>query len=86
MCLAVPGRIVSLVTGEDTMLREGRVDFGGVIKSVSLACTPEAAIGDFVLVHAGLAITTVDAGEARRVFEYLREIEALEPAAGGKPA
>jgi hydrogenase expression/formation protein HypC len=78
MCLAVPGEIVS-VTGED-LGRMGRVSFGGVVKEVSLACLPEARIGDFVLVHAGVALQTVDAEEAERVFTYLREMEELADA------
>ena len=77
MCLAVPGRVVS-ISGEDPVSRMGRVDFGGVQKQVSLAFVPEAREGDYVLVHVGFAITRVDEEEARKVFEYLEEIDALE--------
>jgi hydrogenase expression/formation protein HypC len=77
MCLAVPGRVVS-VSGEDPVFRTGRVDFGGVQKQVSLAFVPEAREGDYVLVHVGFAITRVDEEEARKVFDYLEEIDALE--------
>jgi len=78
VCLAVPGRVIS-VTEEDGLLRRGTVDFGGVTKEVSLACVPEAAVGQYVLVHVGLAIGTIDEAEARRVFEYLDAIgEVLE--------
>jgi hydrogenase expression/formation protein HypC len=77
MCLAVPGRVVS-VAGEDPVLRTGRVDFGGVEKQVSLAFVPEAREGDYVLVHVGFAISRVDEEEAQKVFEYLKEIDALE--------
>jgi len=77
MCLAVPGRVVS-VSGEDPVFRTGRVDFGGVQKQVSLAFVPEAREGDYVLVHVGFAITRVDEEEARKVFDYLKEIDALE--------
>jgi hydrogenase expression/formation protein HypC len=77
MCLAVPGRVVS-VAGEDPVLRTGRVDFGGVEKQVSLAFVPEAREGDYVLVHVGFAISRVDEAEAQKVFEYLKEIDALE--------
>jgi hydrogenase expression/formation protein HypC len=77
MCLAVPGRVVSVV-GEDPVLRTGRVDFGGVEKQVSLAFVPEAREGDYVLVHVGFAISRVDEAEAQKVFEYLKEIDALE--------
>jgi hydrogenase expression/formation protein HypC len=81
MCLAVPGRVVS-VTEEGGDLREGRVDFGGVVKSVSLAFVPEADVGDYVLVHVGFAITRVDEAEASRVFEYLGQLGALDAELG----
>lgn len=70
MCLAVPGRILS-VEGNDPLLRSGRVDFAGVVKDVNLAFVPEAAIGDYVLVHVGIALQVIDEAEARQVFEYL---------------
>ena len=76
MCLAVPGRIVSL-SGVEPLSRSGLVDFGGVFKEVSMAFAPEAGVGDYVLVHVGFAITRIDEEEARKVFEHLREIDAL---------
>ncbi len=79
MCLAVPGKILS-TSGDDELTRIGRVDFGGVIKAVNLAYAPEARIGDYVLVHVGFAISVIDAHEANRVFEYLREIDEIEQA------
>lgn len=80
MCLAVPGRLIS-IDGDDPLTRQGRVDFGGVIKSVNLAYVPEVQEQDYVLVHVGFAIAVVDPREAERVFEYLRtlEQEADEP-------
>jgi len=77
MCLAIPGRIET-VSGADLLNRTAVVDFGGVKKQVSLACLPEAGVGQYVLVHAGLAINTVDEEEAARVFELLREVGELE--------
>lgn len=74
MCLAVPGRLIS-IDGDDPLTRQGRVDFGGVIKSVNLAYVPEVQEQDYVLVHVGFAITVVDPREAERVFEYLRTLE-----------
>jgi len=82
MCLAVPGRIVS-IDGDDPLLRSGRVDFAGVVKRVNLAYVPEARIGDYVLVHVGFALNVIDEGEAQQVFEYLRgmgELAELESA------
>lgn len=73
MCLAVPGRLIEL-RGDDPLTRTGRVDFAGVRKEVNLAYTPEARVGDYVLVHVGFAIGVVDPEEAKRVFEYLDEI------------
>lgn len=77
MCLAVPGKVLSVV-GDDPVLRAGRVDFGGIVKDVNLAFVPEASVGDYVLVHVGVAIARVDEDEARRVFEHLQEIAAIE--------
>jgi hydrogenase expression/formation protein HypC len=76
MCLAVPGRVLSLV-GDDPLMRVGRVDFGGLVKEINLAFTPEASVGDHVLVHVGFALTVIDEEEAARVFEHLREIGEL---------
>ena len=75
MCLAVPGKIIS-VSGED-LARQARVDFGGVLKEVNLAYLPEAQIGDYVLVHVGFAISVVDEEEAGKVFGYLRQMGEL---------
>ncbi len=76
MCLAVPGKIVSLSEG-DPLLRTGKVSFGGVLKEVSLAYVPEAKVGDYVIVHVGFALSIVDEAEANQVFEYLKQMEDL---------
>lgn len=73
MCLAIPGQIIE-ITGADPLTRMARISFAGVIKEASLAYTPEAAPGDYVLVHAGFALNTVDEAEAQRTLELLREI------------
>lgn len=77
MCLAVPGRVLS-VSGDGELSRVGRIDFGGVVKETSLIYVPEAKPGDYVLVHVGFAIAVIDELEAARVFELLRQLE--EPA------
>ena len=77
MCLAVPGKILSL-SGNEPLERMGRVSFGGIVKEVSLAYTPEANVGDYVIVHVGFAISRLDEAEAHRVFEYLRQIDELK--------
>jgi hydrogenase expression/formation protein HypC len=76
MCLAVPGKIVSIEEA-DAVFRAGRVDFGGIVKSVNLAYVPEAKVGDYVVVHVGFALSIVDEGEAKKVFEYLRDMDEL---------
>jgi hydrogenase expression/formation protein HypC len=81
MCLAVPGKIIS-IENEDPMMRSGKVNFGGVIKQVNLSCVPEAAAGDYVVVHVGVAISIIDEREADKVFEYLRSIDELKEIEG----
>ena len=76
MCLAVPGKILT-IEGSDPLLRSGKVDFSGIVKQINLAYVPEARVGDYVLVHVGFAINTIDESEARQVFEYLRQMGEL---------
>jgi hydrogenase expression/formation protein HypC len=76
MCLAIPGKIVS-VSGEDPLERTGRIDFGGVLKEASLAYVPEANVGDYVIVHVGFALSRLDEEEAHKIFEYLKQMEEL---------
>ena len=76
MCLAVPGQIISIQEDEE-LLRQGKVDFGGVVKEVSLMCVPEATVGQYVLVHVGMALSVIDEAEAEKVFTYLREMGEL---------
>lgn len=77
MCLAVPGKLLE-IQGNDPFIRSGLVSFGGVIKKVSLACAPEAVVGDYVLVHVGLAISVIDAEEAEKTFTYLKAMGDLD--------
>jgi hydrogenase expression/formation protein HypC len=76
MCLAVPGKVLS-IEGGDPAFRTAYVDFCGVRKTVNLAFTPEVSTGDFVLVHVGFALTRIDEEEAARTYKYLEEIGAL---------
>ncbi len=55
MCLAIPGKILD-IRGDDPLLRIGRIDFGGVVKDINLAYTPEAQPGEYVLAHVGFAM------------------------------
>ena len=77
MCLGIPGEVIEVVDGD---LRMGRVSFGGIVKEVCLAYVPDAEPGQFVIVHAGFAISRIDEAEAARVFAYLDE--AAEALAG----
>ena len=74
MCLAIPGKIVS-IAGDDPLTRMARVSFDGVVKEVSLAYLPDARVDEYVVVHAGFALSRVDEAEAREVFEYLSALE-----------
>lgn len=85
MCLAVPGRIVEIMDAGDPAFRRGRVDFGGIRKEVSLAYTPEAEVGKYVIVHVGFAISMIDEDEAQRVFKYLEQLGGLEEELGETP-
>jgi hydrogenase expression/formation protein HypC len=76
MCLAVPGKVMG-ITGDDPLMRTGKVSFGGILKEVNLACVPEARVGDYVIVHAGLAISILDEEEATTTLEYLDQIDLL---------
>ncbi len=75
MCLAIPGQIVS-IAGDDPFTRTARVSFDGVVKEVSLAYLPDARVDEYVVVHAGFALSRVDEAEAREVFEYLAALDA----------
>jgi hydrogenase expression/formation protein HypC len=87
VCLGIPGRIVALQAPADRPdLRTGTVDFDGVRRSVCLVYTPEAGIGDYVIVHVGFAISRVDEAEAARTLAVLRAIpDALAGELGAAP-
>lgn len=78
MCLAIPGQILDVQDGGGLFAR-GRVDFGGVVREVSLVCTPDAGVGDWVLVHAGLAIAVIDAAAARATRAELARLGEAAP-------
>ena len=74
MCLAIPGKLLEIM-GDDPLTREGRVSFAGVVKRANLAYVPEAAVGQYVLVHAGFALTVIDEAEALKTLAYMAEFE-----------
>lgn len=78
MCLAIPGKITTITTDTDNPFRSGKVSFDGIVREVNLSMVPDAAVGDYVLVHVGTAISTVDEEEAQTTFEYLKQIGELD--------
>jgi hydrogenase expression/formation protein HypC len=78
MCLAIPGKIISITNQLDETFRQGKVSFGGIMKEVNLCMVPEAQINDYVLVHVGVAISTIDEEEARITFDYLKQIGEVD--------
>ncbi len=77
MCLAIPGEILKISSGS-ALECTGTIKFGAIEKEASLAFVPEAVTGDYVLVHAGVAISIVQEEEAQRIFNYLDEIGEAE--------
>ena len=76
MCLGVPGKVVE-VTRSELGITSGKVEFGGIVKEVNLSYTPEVEPGQYVVVHVGFSISTLDEKEAHEVFRYLEEIDGL---------
>jgi hydrogenase expression/formation protein HypC len=78
MCLAIPGKIISINKQKDETFLQGKVSFGGIVKEVNLCMVPEANIGDYVLVHVGVAINKVDEDEAKQTFGYLKQMGEID--------
>ena len=76
MCLAIPGKIVSIE--QSNGLRVGKIDFGGIIRQASLDFVPEAQVDDYVMVHVGFAISRIDAEQAERTYQLLEETGVLK--------
>ena len=76
MCLGIPGKLVESYREHDVLM--GKVEFGGVCKRVCLEHVPQVRVGDYVLVHVGFALNTIDEAEAQRVFQFLEEMKQLE--------
>lgn len=77
MCLAIPGKIIKIDPSEDEIFRSGKVSFDGIQRSVNLSMVPEARIGDYILVHVGVALQVIDEEEAKQTLAYFKEIEEL---------
>ncbi|MDO9213916.1 MAG: HypC/HybG/HupF family hydrogenase formation chaperone [Methylococcales bacterium] len=78
MCLAIPAKIISISENDDNLQRMARVDFSGVIKDISLAYLPEAKVNDYVIVHAGLALSILDEDEARITLAAFAELANVQ--------
>jgi hydrogenase expression/formation protein HypC len=72
MCLGIPGKVLEIHQQGD--LPVGKIQFGGIVKEICLVYTPEAQVGDYVIVHVGFAISRIDQAEAEEIFTYLDEI------------
>ena len=77
MCLGVPGKIVS-AESNDLGVPMGKVSFGGIAKEICLAYVPEAVVGDYVIVHAGFALSILNEKEAQEVFDLLAQLGEIE--------
>ena len=84
MCLAIPGKILSIDTAAAPVM--GTVDFAGIRKDVCLEWLPEARVGDYVIVHVGFALSIVDEEEARATLELLREMGEMPEESAGPPS
>jgi hydrogenase expression/formation protein HypC len=76
MCLSVPGKVLEIT--EEDGFKMGRVEFSGIIKKICLQYTPDTKVGEYVLVHVGFAISKIDAKEAAKTLNLLRELEQLQ--------
>ncbi len=84
MCLAIPGKIIEISAALDDIFRVAKVDFEGISREVNLSMVPEAKVGDYVMVHTGLAISVVDEEEAKITFDFLKKMGDVEDEFGGE--
>lgn len=75
MCLAVPGQVLRWLD-RDPLFARAEVEFAGVRRVCHMSCVPDAVEGEFVIVHAGVAISRIDQTEAERLLDDLRDLEA----------
>lgn len=80
MCLAIPGKITDIYTSSDLIM--GKIDFGGVFREACLSYTPEAKIGDYVLIHVGFALSIISEQEAKETLALLEEISEFDQEPG----
>jgi hydrogenase expression/formation protein HypC len=76
MCLGIPGKVIKTYREHDVLM--GKVDFSGVIKQVCLDHVPDVKVGQYVLVHVGFALSSIDEAEAQMVFDFLNQMDQLD--------
>lgn len=76
MCLGIPGKVASVF--ESNSLKMGKVNFGGIVKEICLAYVPEVNKDDYVIVHAGFAISIINEKEAKEIFKHLEQINQID--------
>lgn len=76
MCLGIPGKITEIYQKDS--LKMAKIDFGGIVKEVCLAYTPEAEVGNYALIHVGFAISLMDEGEAQETLKLIKEVADFE--------
>lgn len=81
MCLGIPGQVIEIY--DDQQVRMGKVDFGGVVKTVCLDFVPDVVVNQYVIVHVGFAITQLDEASAQATLELFKEIGVLEEELAG---
>jgi hydrogenase expression/formation protein HypC len=82
MCLAIPGKVEEITT--DGLIRVGRVNFGGVVKTVCLDYVPEVEVGDYTIVHVGFALSKIDEETAEQTLRDFREMGMLDEELGSE--
>lgn len=70
MCLAIPGKVIEIIT--DALDPQAKIDFGGVVKKISIIMTPEVTVGEYVLVHVGFAISIMNKHDALQTLQDLQ--------------
>lgn len=78
MCLAIPGKILTIESRFEGLVNMAKIQFGSITKEASLEMVPQAKIGDYVLVHVGVALSVIDEAEAQKTFEYLAQIGEID--------
>ena len=77
MCLAIPGKILSIADKQEGVMSTGKVEMGGIVKEVNLYLVPQACVNDYVLVHVGVALSIVDEEEANKTLAFLMKTDEL---------